>query len=355
MAKVIKPFRMSDGTVVPAGTVLDFGTEGIATFGDKLINRYRIPAVALEAEELPANAINPETEFKAFDKLENGDKAVDNEGKPVTIVSKGTGKSGYDALFNEFGNLGRSFEEITAGKSDEEIEAMNFVAYTNGEDKVCIDLYGADFISACESSAATIKAFDDVEATDEAYDKAGKKYQVLAKGKGKAWFKTTAEAFATADQFDDSWIAEGETGDDLEFVLAKGEDGVMHIFCYCPEKGVAVHAEKPAEAGTEAIMAAARRRWENGGRERYARMQAEAKAGLESIVIIEEDDAIRDNIKMELTDAGIEYEQDGDNHLKVEDNDDNAGILAKLAQTYPSINAAMLEAGIECQVSFTRK
>lgn len=366
MAKLKHAIKLHSGKVIPAGTELTFSNEGKAMYAGEQVDVYYIPTYAFEqAPALVNNQIDTEAQIKAFDALEPGDMGVDLEGKPARILGKAVGQKGFDDLYNQFGNTSaKSFEDITAGKTEDEIAAMQFVAYSNESGEVLIDLYGSEhvFVAPAEGAPANeagkvcIKDFAEVNAADKAKTADGKVVTVLAKGQGKTWFKQNAEAFGLPE---DGWDAIAEKfgdenhDDDAELILVKFEDGTMQIMCYCPENGAAVECEKEPEASVEAIMAAAKARWEKGGREAYARMQAQAACEAE-ICINEEDEDIRQNILTELDGAGISYEVE-DGVIKVEDDDDNAEVLAKLAQSYPSVECGMAEAGIECHVSFTRK
>jgi len=367
MAKLKHAIKLHSGKVIPAGTDLSFSNEGKAMYAGEQVDLYCIPSYAFEqAPALVNNEIDAEKQIKPFDDVEPGDMGVDLEGKPVRMLGKAVGQKGYDDLYNQFGNTSaKSFEDITTGKSEDEIKEMQFVAYSNESGEVLIDLYGSEYVfvapgegaPANESGEPCIKGFEEVNAADKATTFDGKAVTILAKGVGETWFKQTAEAFGIADGWDEVKAGLDSCGDGnydaAELVLVKFEDGTMKIMNYCPKCGATVACEKPAEPSTEAIMEAARRRWEKGGREAYARMQAQAATEAE-ITINEEDEDIRQNIITELDNAGIDYEVE-DGVIKVDDDDNNAEVLAKLAQTYPSVECGMAEAGIECVVSFIRK
>lgn len=363
MTKLKHSVKLPTGLVIPAGTTLRVSNEGYAKYAGQRVDIRCIPSFAIESvEAIPANAVNPDAHFKAFDDLVPGDMGIDAEGKPARILGKATGVDGYNALYEQFGNTSASsLDDLTDGMDEDEVASANFVAYSNQDGEVLIGLYGADNISvvdgegANENKVTSVKPFEEVNASDTATTADGKTCTILAKGIGKTWFKQTADAFGLSASFDEieDQLDEGDNGDSVELVLVKLEDGTMELHCYCPASGVSVNDETQSEASVEAIMAAAKRRWNKGGKAAYERMQ-KRYAGLEQISIIEDDEDVRTNIQTELDNAGIDYTVDN-NVITVDDNDENAVQLSEIADTYPSVKAAMSEAGIECRTIVKRR
>lgn len=354
---------------IPKGTVLDFALEDgrFAMFRGQKVDLYTIPTAAFEMAQVANNAVNKESVFVPFEELEPGMLGSSKEGEEIRILGKAVGQTGYDALVTQFGNVDEiTFDQLTNGYDEDEIKALQFIAYSDKDGATHVGFYGADYATVAKVNAATegddliVKPFEDVIPTDVAVDKDGATFTILGKGIGKVWFEKTVEAYSLEDSFDEieATLEEGETGDDIEFILVKDDKGVMSVKCYCPEKGAAVKIEKLAddpehEAAIESIMAEAQKRWENGGAELYARLQAQVSAGNESITICEEDETVRQNLEHELSENNIAFTKDEDKII-VDDGDDNVEFLAGIAPIYPSVKAGLAEIGIECQVIYKR-
>jgi hypothetical protein len=326
---------------------------------------YTIPSVAFENAQVANNAVDKESVFVPFEELEPGMLGSSKEGESIRILGKAVGQTGYDALVTQFGNIEDiTFDQLTNGYTDDEIKALQFIAYSDSDGSTHVGFYGADYATVASVNAATegddmiVKSFEDVIPTDTVVDKDGAVFIVLGKGLGKVWFEKTAEAYSLEDSFEpfEESLEEGETGADIEFVLVKDNKGVMSIKCYCPEEGVVakdVKDDEEQDVAIEAIMAAAKKRWENGGAELYNRLQAQA-AAVESVTIVEDDETVRQNLEHELSENNIAFTITDDNAIVVEDEEGNIEFLAGIAPIYASVKAGLSEAGIECQVIYKR-
>lgn len=359
MTKLKHGIKLPSGTVVPAGTNLTFSNEGVSFFKGERLSVYGIPTFAFEQDDSVAGTVDSDKHYKAFDAIEPGDQAIGKDGIAVTIVGKAIGAAGYDALYQEFGTCdGVTLEDLTAGMDEEDIKELQFVAYTNADGEICIDKYGADYIAALEN-AGDVVAFIDVQPADAGVDAEGKPVTILSKGTGKVWHDKTVMAMNLDSKFEvfEGLLDENESTDAIDFVLVKDAEGAMAIHAYNPadvqvfEQEAAEPKDDKVDPAVESIMLRAAKRWNAGGKHRYARMQAEA--AVESICIKEEDEAIRENIVQELADAGVNYAEE-DGGINIEDDDSNAETLAKLAVMYPSVATAMADAGIECVISIKR-
>jgi hypothetical protein len=185
-------------TIIPAGESLMFNAEGKAMYGNESISIYDIPSAAFEMDEQHQdahNAVDSEKAYKPIDKLEPGDLGTNAEGETIRFLGKAVGKSGYDALVGQFGDAsGKTFEEITAGMTPEEIEAANFVCYTIPDGTVCIGIYGADHAVATESDEGEVVDFAEIVSGDNAVDAEGKPVTIVSKGEGTVWCEKMRDA-----------------------------------------------------------------------------------------------------------------------------------------------------------------
>lgn len=234
--KLKKSIRTGNGTIIPAGTVLNVGIEGFCTYkGETVFARY-IPKAAIESdtvsdEQQVNNSYDSESKWKSFDDIEAGDTGYDSNGKPITILGKGVGIKGYDDLVDEFGNsCDMTFNELTNGYTDEEIKDLEFIAYSTDEDGlVFVSLYGQDFAAAVESDGTAIP-FENVEPGDTGIHSDGRAFKVYATGQGRVWFENTKEAQDLECEFPE--IPEGVDEDSVNFVYGAFENGPKSIEMY---------------------------------------------------------------------------------------------------------------------------
>jgi hypothetical protein len=207
-----------NGNVIPANETLMFDNEGHAEYAGESVSIYDIPTAAIEMNvnySASHNAIDPESTIKAFDAIEPGDGGFDQFGKPVRFLGKAMGKKGYNDLVNQFGNVSDcDLKDLTVGLSDEEIEAIPFVACSTRDDSVEVCRYGAEYTSAVESENAQVEDICEVQSGDKAINYDGKPCTIVAKGQGKVWHDNMVETLGLDNCIADIRKALGVDDDD---------------------------------------------------------------------------------------------------------------------------------------------
>lgn len=229
-----------NGTIIPAKESLMFDNDGYATFKGKQISIYDVPTAAIESDVLDAhNAVDIDKEFKAFDAIEPGDLGNDFEGKAIRFLGKAVGPAGYQALVDQFGNVNdKTIEFYTDGLSQEEIDALQFVAYSTTDGSVMVDIYDSVGGAIATEDDGDIVDINDVTSGDAAVNYDGKACTIVAKGQGAVWAENMAEQLGIDDCLKEIREALGADEDDsLEdtwFVLVLNDKNEKCIANYGP-------------------------------------------------------------------------------------------------------------------------
>lgn len=236
-----------NGKIIPAKETLMFDHNGMAAFEGMQVSIYDIPTAAIEMDaqyQAAHNALDGDKTIKAFDAIEPGDMGFGQDGSPIRFLGKATGKSGYDALVGQFGNVStHTFEEITAGMSDEEIDALQFVAYSTKDESVEVGRYGVDYASATEADDGEILDISEVQSGDKAINYDGKPCTIVAKGQGKVWHDNMVDTLGIDNCLSDIRKALGLDDDDnmqtVWFVLVTNDKNEKCV-CHYGANGVRV-------------------------------------------------------------------------------------------------------------------
>ena len=229
-----------NGTIIPAKESLMFDNDGYATFRGKQISIYDVPTAAIESEVLDAhNAVDIDKEFKSFDAIEPGDLGNDFEGKAIRFLGKAVGPAGYQALVDQFGNVNdKTIEFYTDGLSQEEIDVLKFVAYSTTDGSVMVDIYDSVGGAIATEDDGEIVDINDVTSGDAAVNYDGKACTIVAKGQGAVWAENMAEQLGIDDCLKEIREALGADEDDsLEdtwFVLVLNDKNEKCIANYGP-------------------------------------------------------------------------------------------------------------------------
>ena len=245
-SEALSPIRLKmpvcvNGTIIPAKESLMFDNSGHASYKGKQISIYDFPTAAIESEALDEahNAVDIDQEFKAFDAIEPGDLGNDFEGKAIRFLGKAVGPAGYQALVDQFGNVNdKTIEFYTDGLSQEEIDALKFVAYSTTDGSVMVDIYDSVGGAVATEDDGEIVDINDVTSGDAAVNYDGKACTIVAKGQGAVWAENMAEQLGIDDCLKE--IRESldvDDDDSLEgtwFVLVLNDKGEKCIANYGP-------------------------------------------------------------------------------------------------------------------------
>jgi hypothetical protein len=244
-AEALSPVKLKmpvcvNGKIIPANESLMFDSRGYAAFEGQQISIYDFPTAAIESEELEAhNAVDIDKEFKPFDAIEPGDLGTDNAGQPIRFLGKATGVAGHKALVDQFGDTsGKTIDDFTAGLDQDKVDALQFVAYSTKDGSVMIDIYDAAGGAIATESDGDIEDIVNVQSGDAGVNYDGKPCTIVAKGQGAVWAKNMAEQLGIDDCLkeirEELGVDEDDSLENTWFVLTTNDKNEKCICNYGP-------------------------------------------------------------------------------------------------------------------------